>query len=104
MGKLEWDRLVRTTRWIADDWAATADAAGWDPLEFYGSGPDPYRSGYQDGLIKLVLGLAEPAAVTAIGADHAEITVRGGVILRYRHFGPRGQVFLWDADWMKEGP
>jgi len=105
MASAAWRDLVRATKWIADDWARDAAQAGWHPLEFFGCNPDPFAGRLdRDGLIVTVMKLAAPAKVTAIHADGAVITCRGGATMTKRLFGPRGQVFLWEAYAMKGGP
>jgi len=100
-----WAEIVRQTKWIADDWAGAAASAGWDPHEFYGCNPDPFVGRVdRDGLTMTMIRMTSPCQVTAIYSDRAVFTCRDGSTMTMRHFGPRGQVFLWEAYAMKGGP
>jgi len=92
------------TEEVVKNWGETAQALGWHPLEFFGCNPDPYAGRLdRDGLIKSLFGFKDSAEVVAVHADHVALRT-GRDILHYRAFGPRGQVYLWDAYAPKGGP
>lgn len=100
-----WNDLLRLVKWTAEDWSAAAVELRWHPLEFFGCNPDPYAGrGDRDGVVTSMFRMPTPTKITAVLADCVEITDRGGSVMRYRPFGPRGQVYLWEAYAMKEGP
>lgn len=102
--KSKWRRLVHLAKWTTEDWATSLQDLGWHPLEIFGCNPDP-RAGRLDrnGLVRTMLGLGDAVEIVAVNAVYIELSI-GRDALRYRAFGPRGQVYLWEAYAPKGGP
>lgn len=102
----DWNALVRLVKWTVDDWAEAAIDAGWHPLEFFGCNPDPYVGRQdRDGVVITIHRMLSPIEIVSVTREFVELRARRcGSAMRYRPFGPRGQVYLWEAYAPKGGP
>lgn len=105
MKKSAWLRLLNLVEDLTATWGEQAQAAGWHPLEFFGCNPDPFVGRIdRDGVAMFLFRSKTVVNVTAVTAEHVELTYGGKDVLCYRPFGARGQVYLWDAFAMEGGP
>lgn len=108
LAPVRWEALLRLAKWTADDWAGKACDMGWHPLEFLGCSTDPYVGPMarldKDGVVFGIFRARIPRKITDVTPDYVEMQTGRGDILRHRPFGPRGQVYLWEAYAPKGGP
>ena len=93
-----WQTFIDDCAWFGDNWAATAAALGWGPLDLWGCDPrKPFARLDKQGLCWLLNG----RELVALTADQATIRTASGTALSYyRHSDgePERVVLAWELE------